>query len=119
MDRKTESDPVKVNEGFYTIGEVSEKIGVKPYILRYWEREFPFLQPMKNRAGHRLYTERDVFIVKKIKELVHQRGYSISGARKVLFALLLGKEKDPRKLYINEIRDELLEMLEKINRTLS
>jgi DNA-binding transcriptional MerR regulator len=74
---------------------------------------------MKNRVGHRLYAERDVFIVKKIKELVHQRGYSISGARKVLFDLLLGKEKDPRKLYINEIRDELLEMLEKINRTLS
>jgi len=118
MDEKTESDPVKTGEGFYSIGEVSEKIGVKPYVLRYWEREFPFLQPMKNRAGHRLYTERDVFIVKKIKEMIHQRGYSISGARKVLFDLLLDKEKDPRKHYINEIRDELLQMLEKINHTL-
>ncbi len=118
MDGKTESDPLKAGDGFHSIGEVSEKIGVKPYVLRYWEREFPFLQPMKNRAGHRLYTERDVFIVKKIKEMVHQRGYSISGARKVLFDLLLGKEKDPRKHYINEIRDELMQMLEKINHTL-
>lgn len=118
MDRKTESEPVDVHEGFYSIGEVSVKIGVKPYVLRYWEKEFPFLQPMKNRAGHRLYTERDIFIVKKIKEMVHQRGYSISGARKILFDLLLDKEKDPRKHYINEIRDELLQMLEKINHTL-
>jgi DNA-binding transcriptional MerR regulator len=118
MDGKTESDPQNPSEVFYSIGEVSEKIGVKPYVLRYWEREFPFLQPMKNRAGHRLYTERDVFIVKKIKEMVHQRGYSISGARKVLMDLLLGKEKDPRKHYINEIRDELLQMLDKIDHTL-
>ena len=119
MDRKTESDSGRVHEGFHTIGEVSEITDVKPYILRYWEREFPFLQPMKNKVGHRLYTERDVYIIKRIKELVHQRGYSISGARKVLFGLLLGKEKDPRKIYIDEIRDELLEMLEKINKTLS
>ena len=86
---------------YFKIGEVAEITGVKPYVLRYWEREFPFLQPMKNRAGHRLYTERDVFIVKKIREMVHQRGYSISGAKKILFDLLLDKEKDPRKHYIN------------------
>lgn len=118
MERKTEPNSEKTGSEFYSIGEVSEKIGVKPYVLRYWEKEFPFLQPMKNRAGHRLYTERDVFIVRKIKEMVHQRGYSISGARKILFDLLLDKEKDPRKHYINEIRDELLQMLEKINHTL-
>jgi len=118
MDRKAESGSDDIHEGFYSIGEVAEKTGVKPYILRYWEREFPVLQPMKNRVGHRLYTERDVFIVRKIKELVHQRGYSIAGAKKVLFDLLLGKEKDPRKRYINEIREDLLEMLERINRTL-
>jgi DNA-binding transcriptional MerR regulator len=119
MDRKTESDRGNAHEGFYSIGEVSDKTGVKPYILRYWEREFPFLQPLKNRVGHRLYTERDVFIVKKIQELVHTRGYSISGARKVLFNLLLGKEKDPHKRYINEIREDLLEMLDRINRHLT
>jgi DNA-binding transcriptional MerR regulator len=117
MDRKTESDRENSHEGFYTIGEVTAKTGVKPYILRYWEREFPFLQPMKNRVGHRLYTERDLSIVRKIRELIHERGYSISGAKKVLLDVLLNKEKNPRKRYINEIREDLLDMLERINRT--
>jgi DNA-binding transcriptional MerR regulator len=119
MDRKTESDQDSLDEGFFSIGEVSEKTGLKPHILRYWEREFPVLQPMKNRVGHRLYTERDVFIVRKIKELVHLRGYSIAGAKKVLFNLLLDKDQNPRNRYIEEIREDLLEMLERINRSLS
>ena len=119
MDGKTELNSEKDDNVFYSIGEVSEKIGVKPYVLRYWEREFPFLQPVKNKAGHRLYTERDVFIIKKIKEMVHQRGYSISGARKILFDLLLDKDKDPKKHYINEIRDELIQMLDRINNDLT
>lgn len=119
MDRKTESDQDSRDEGFFSIGEVSERTGLKPHILRYWEREFPVLQPMKNRVGHRLYSSRDVFIVRKIKELVHLRGYSIAGAKKVLFDLLLDKNHNPRNRYIEEIREELLEMLERINRTLS
>ncbi len=119
MGKKTESDLKKPDsDSFSTIGEVSEKTGVKPYILRYWEREFPFLQPIKNRVGHRLYTERDIFIVKKIKELVHGKGYSIQGAKKVLLEMLLGKKKDPKDKYIEEIRADLLEMLESINRNL-
>jgi DNA-binding transcriptional MerR regulator len=119
MDEKTESNSEKADNVYFSIGEVSEKIGVKPYVLRYWEREFPFLQPIKNKAGHRLYTERDVFIIRKIKEMVHQRGYSISGARKILFDLLLDKDKDPKKHYINEIRDELIQMLDRINNDLT
>jgi DNA-binding transcriptional MerR regulator len=119
MDRKTGSDQESLDEGFFSIGEVSEKMGLKPHILRYWEREFPVLQPMKNRVGHRLYTERDLLIIRKIKELVHQRGYSIAGAKKVLFDVLLDRDQNPRNRYIEEIREELIEMLEKINRTLS
>jgi DNA-binding transcriptional MerR regulator len=118
MEGKTESNSEKADDAFFSIGEVSEKIGVKPYVLRYWEREFPFLQPIKNRAGHRLYSQRDIYIVRKIKEMIHQRGYSISGARKILFDVLLDRHKDPRKHYINEIRNELLQMLEKINQQL-
>ena len=57
------------NIGFHTIGDVSEKTGVKSYILRYWEKEFQFLQPIKNKAGHRLYTDRDIYIINKIKEI--------------------------------------------------
>jgi DNA-binding transcriptional MerR regulator len=120
MGKKTESDLKKsARDSFSTIGKVSEKTGVKPYILRYWEREFPFLQPIKNRAGHRLYSDRDIYIVKNIKELVHGKGYSIQGAKKVLLDMLLGRKQDPKGKYIDEIRADLLEMLETINRNLN
>jgi hypothetical protein len=65
-----------------------------------------------------LYSERDIFIIKKIKELVHGKGYSIQGAKKVLLDMLLGKKKEPAGKYIDEIRVDLLEMLEAINRNL-
>ena len=105
--------------GFYTIGDVSEKTGVKSYILRYWEKEFPFLQPVKNKAGHRLYTERDVFIVNNIKELLYKKGYSIPGAKKVLWEILLGKKDNSVTDQINEIKNDLREMLDLINRSLA
>ncbi len=105
--------------GFSPIGDVSEKTGVKSYILRYWEKEFPFLQPIKNKAGHRLYTERDVFIVNKIKELLYKKGYSIPGAKKVLFEILLGKKNNRINDPIEEIKNDLLEMLDLINRNLA
>ena len=105
--------------GFYTIGDVSEKTGVKSYILRYWEKEFPFLQPVKNKAGHRLYTERDVFIVYKIKNLLYKKGYSIPGAKKVLWEILLGKKNNRVSDQINEIKNDLQEMLDLIDRNLA
>jgi DNA-binding transcriptional MerR regulator len=102
----------------YSIGEVSRQTGVKQYVLRYWEKEFPFLQPVKNRVGHRLYSERDVFIIQTIRELLHERGYSIQGAKRVLWKLLLGRHTDDRERYLSEIRSDLYDMLEAINRTL-
>ena len=108
---------VKV-KGWYTIGEVSESTGVKSYILRYWEKEFPFLQPVKNKAGHRLYSERDIQIVKNIRELLYERGYSISGAKKVLLESLLGKKRETLKSSIDEIRSALKEALSAIENSL-
>ena len=113
---KLEKDNSKVV--FQSIGEVSGQTGIKPYILRYWEKEFPFLQPVKNKAGHRLYTKRDVFIIKNIKELLYKRGYSISGAKKVLWDVLLGKKKNRLKEYIEEIKGDLNELLDIINENL-
>ena len=119
MDRKTKSIREKsVNDGYYTIGTVSLKTGVKSYILRYWEKEFPFLQPMKNRVGHRLYSERDLFIVKKIKILLYERGFSISGAKKILWDILLGKKKTSKQQYLYEIRSDLHDMLDIIDKNL-
>jgi DNA-binding transcriptional MerR regulator len=108
---------VSVN-GLYTIGEVSEATGVKSYILRYWEKEFPFLQPVKNKAGHRLYSERDIQIVRSIKELLYEKGYSISGAKKVLLESLLGKKRDTLRISIDEIKRELREALTAIEKSI-
>ena len=102
-----------------TIGVVSEQTGIKPYILRYWEKEFPFLQPLKNKAGHRLYSPRDVFIIRNIKELLYNQGYSISGAKKVLLDVLLGRRSSSLRQYLDEIREDLHEILNVINNSLS
>jgi DNA-binding transcriptional MerR regulator len=72
---------------FFRIGEVAEIVGVKPHVLRYWESEFRALQPMKTRGSHRQYRRRDVELAMLIKQLVHDEGYTIAGARKRLRAM--------------------------------
>lgn len=69
---------------FYKIGEVSRLAGVEPYILRYWETEFPRLAPRKNRGGQRVYRQKDLDLVLTIKRMLHEEGYTIAGARKKL-----------------------------------
>ena len=69
---------------FYKIGEVSRLADVEPYILRYWESEFPALAPKKNRGGQRVYLQSDLEMVLRIKRMLHQEGYTIAGARKKL-----------------------------------
>jgi len=69
---------------FYTIGEACKQVGIQPYVLRYWETEFPFLQPEKSRSGQRVYSERELDIVRRIKELLYDEGYTIAGAKKKL-----------------------------------
>lgn len=109
----------KSDISFQTIGEVSEHTGIKPYVLRYWEKEFPFLQPLKNKAGHRLYSPRDIYIIKNIRELLYNQGYSISGAKKVLWDILLGRKNTNLKLYIDELKRDLHELIEVINKNLN
>jgi DNA-binding transcriptional MerR regulator len=69
---------------YFRIGEVSEMAQTKPYVLRYWETEFPTLRPMKARSGHRLYRRKDVEMVFQIKQLLYEQGFTINGARKHL-----------------------------------
>lgn len=69
---------------FYKIGEVSRLAEVEPYILRYWETEFPTLCPRKNHGGQRVYQPRDLEMVLSIKRMLHEEGYTIAGARKKL-----------------------------------
>ncbi len=69
---------------FYKIGEVSRLADVEPYILRYWETEFPMLAPRKNQGGQRVYQDKDLEMVLDIKRMLHEEGYTIAGARKKL-----------------------------------
>ncbi len=69
---------------FYKIGEVCELTDTQPYVLRFWESEFPQLAPKKSRTGQRLYRRRDIDLVLEIKKLLYQEGYTIAGARKKL-----------------------------------
>lgn len=69
---------------FYKIGEVSKIVGVEPYVLRYWETEFNFLKPRKNKSGQRVYIKKDVELLLAIKKLLYQERYTIEGVRKRL-----------------------------------
>ena len=78
----------------YKIGEVCELTGTQPYVLRFWESEFPGLAPQKNRSGQRIYRKRDIELIEKIKVLLYEKEYTIAGARKVLETEMAFDEED-------------------------
>src|SRR3954471_7309913 len=69
---------------YYKIGEACTALGIQPYVLRYWETEFPALTPSKSRSGQRVYSEKELEIIRRIKELLYEEGYTIAGAKKKL-----------------------------------
>jgi DNA-binding transcriptional MerR regulator len=71
---------------YFTIGEVSELCGVKPHVLRYWEQEFTQLKPVKRRGNRRYYQHHEVMLVRRIRELLYEQGFTISGARNRLMS---------------------------------
>ena len=73
-----------IEKDFYRIGEVSRLTALKPFVLRYWETEFPTLEPVKSPSGHRLYRQEDVEMVLRIKRLLYDEGFTIAGARRHL-----------------------------------
>ena len=78
---------------YFTIGEVSELCGVKPHVLRYWEQEFTQLRPVKRRGNRRYYQHHEVLLIRRIRELLYEEGFTISGARNRLDNSLNGDEK--------------------------
>jgi len=78
MEKSLPAIPAK---RYFTIGEVSELCGVKPYVLRYWEQEFTQLKPMKRRGNRRYYQHHEVLLIRRIRELLYDQGFTISGAR--------------------------------------
>jgi len=81
MDKSLPSIPAK---RYFTIGEVSDLCGVKPYVLRYWEQEFTQLKPMKRRGNRRYYQHHEVLLIRRIRDLLYDQGFTISGARNQL-----------------------------------
>jgi DNA-binding transcriptional MerR regulator len=81
MDSDASRLPAIPAKRYFTIGEVSELCGVKPYVLRYWEQEFTQLKPMKRRGNRRYYQHHEVLLIRRIRDLLYDQGFTISGAR--------------------------------------
>jgi DNA-binding transcriptional MerR regulator len=84
MRQNKDSEIAIPNKLYFRIGEVSDLVGVKPYVLRYWESEFTDIKPSKSKSGQRLYKRRDVEMLVRIKELLYEERFTINGARKRL-----------------------------------
>ena len=90
--KRTELPPIPAKR-YFTIGEVSELCGVKPHVLRYWEQEFTQLKPVKRRGNRRYYQHHEVLLIRRIRELLYEEGFTISGARNRLDNSLAQDEK--------------------------
>ena len=83
----------EIKKLYYSIGDVSEMTGLKQYVLRYWETEFPMLNPSKNRAGNRTYKQEDIRVIRQIKELLYEKKFTIRGAKQYLIDYYENKEQ--------------------------
>ncbi|HOJ63784.1 MAG TPA: MerR family transcriptional regulator [Spirochaetota bacterium] len=99
------------NKEYFTIGEVSELTGIKETVLRFWEKEFSQLKPIKSKFGHRMYTRNDIEIILKIKELLYEKKMTIKGAREALNNNSTNKKVDLK--IIKKGLEEMLEILQK------
>ncbi len=79
---------------YYKIGEACKILEIQPYVLRYWETEFPFLSPNKSKSGQRVYSDREIDVIRRIKELLYEEGYTIAGAKKKLEGELAADSED-------------------------
>lgn len=114
--------PVIPGKRYFTIGEVSELCAVKPHVLRYWEQEFPQLNPVKRKGNRRYYQREDVILVREIRALLYKDGYTIGGARQKLHtgngngAKPVKVKGEDRKAALREMIDELEDVLGVLNR---
>ena len=102
---------------YFTIGEVSELCNVKPHVLRYWEQEFPQLKPVKRRGNRRYYQRQDVIMIRQIRGLLYEQGYTIGGARLQLSDTDENKDAHKNdKETLQDIRRELEEVMDILSR---
>jgi len=96
---------------YFAIGEVSELCGVKPHVLRYWEQEFPSLKPVKRRGNRRYYQRHDVLLIRQIRALLYEQGYTIGGARQKLSGPSNKEESAQARVMLQLMRRELDDLL--------
>ena len=106
---------------YFTIGEVSELCGVKPHVLRYWEQEFTQLKPLKRRGNRRYYQHHEVLLIRRIRDLLYEQGFTISGARNRLDEGASGGGRtqtvriEPGKVDLAAIRSEIRSIIESLS----
>ncbi len=98
--------PVIPGKRYFTIGEVSDLCDVKPHVLRYWEQEFPQLKPVKRRGNRRYYQRQDVLMIRQIRSLLYDQGYTIGGARQQL----TGQGADEQDQVTQLVRQMIVEL---------
>ncbi len=97
---------------YFTIGEVSELCMVKPHVLRYWEQEFPQLKPVKRRGNRRYYQRQDVIMIRQIRSLLYEQGYTIGGARQQMTSEAGDETEVPSSLLVKEVISELEQVVQ-------
>src|SRR3990170_3778310 len=104
--RKVDLPPIPAKR-YFTIGEVSDLCGVKPHVLRYWEQEFPQLKPLKRRGNRRYYQRQDVILIRQIRSLLYEHGFTIGGARQRLSGEEAKVDVNQSRQIIRQLRTEL------------
>ena len=108
--------PAIPGKRYFTIGEVSDLCAVKPHVLRYWEQEFPQLKPLKRRGMRRYYQRHDVIIIRQIRSLLYEHGFTIGGARLRLSGTEAKDDSNQSQQIIRQLRNELEEVLDLLKR---
>ena len=101
---------------YFTIGEVSDLCAVKPHVLRYWEQEFPQLKPVKRRGNRRYYQRQDVILIRQIRSLLYEHGFTIGGARQRLSGEEAKVDVNQSQQIIRQVRTELEEIVKILRR---
>ena len=117
LDPSSSSElPAIPGKRYFTIGEVSELCGVKPHVLRYWEQEFPQLKPLKRRGNRRYYQRQDVILIRQIRSLLYEHGFTIGGARQRLSGEEARTDVNQSQQIIRQLRLELEDILNILKR---
>ena len=108
--------PAIPSKRYFTIGEVSELCAVKPHVLRYWEQEFPQLKPLKRRGNRRYYQRQDVILIRQIRSLLYEHGFTIGGARQRLSGDEAREDSNQSQQIIRQLCAELEKVRELLRR---